>query len=244
MTKREEKAVDLATDTTKQLITLAAGIITFSVTFAGPQAAMSKTLLAAWIAYLLSISAGVVTLMAITGTLAASSQSSNANPLSVVQTQTVYASNIRLFASIQIFALLGGALLTVAFGFTMTNDSNADAKKAAENFLNALSTGRAGSYASDDIKVTSPNSTIVGKNAFNEELTTTWKRYAALQAVIKQVNSADRLAVITGTFAGREQGGEEHLGRFTCILSRDGRTWKVSEFFLETIPGPTVPNLH
>jgi hypothetical protein len=105
------KAFDFAIDTSKQLLTLATGIIALTVTFAkdvtGDTSGCADVLLAvAWVLYILSIVAGVGTLMTLTGNLERP-QSAEAS---------IYAGNIKLFAGCQVGTFLLGIVLTVVFG--------------------------------------------------------------------------------------------------------------------------------
>lgn len=71
---RLKKAFDFASDSSKQLITLATGIVTLTITFAkdiftGAPTSLKYLLAAAWLLYLVSILGGLATLLALTGTL-------------------------------------------------------------------------------------------------------------------------------------------------------------------------------
>jgi len=74
MEERVKKAFDFASESTKQLITLSTAILTLTITFSNDVFqsvdAWTKELLTyAWIIYLLSILFGILTLLALTGTL-------------------------------------------------------------------------------------------------------------------------------------------------------------------------------
>ncbi len=73
MSEQRKAAFDAASDTTKQLITLATGIIAISITFSkdiiGHTTAHRGVLSASWIVYVVSICFGVWTLLALTGEL-------------------------------------------------------------------------------------------------------------------------------------------------------------------------------
>jgi hypothetical protein len=72
--KRVEKAFDFAQEATKQLITLATGVIALTITFLtdvierAPEGAVSF-LHTAWVLYLVSIVFGILTLLTLTGNL-------------------------------------------------------------------------------------------------------------------------------------------------------------------------------
>jgi len=101
-----------ASDTAKQLITLASGILALEVTFAKSilDAKLDQTtkflLGGSWVLFLLSVVAGVWSLLAITGSLG---QAETLTP------KTIYASNIRIPAFFQIILFLGGLSLSVWF---------------------------------------------------------------------------------------------------------------------------------
>lgn len=74
MKENQKKAFDFASDTTKQLITIATAIITLTVTFSkdiigGIDDAPKTLLVVTWAFYIVSIFFGVLTLMTLTGTL-------------------------------------------------------------------------------------------------------------------------------------------------------------------------------
>lgn len=114
MTSRIEKAFEFAQETTKQLITLATGVIALTITFlsdvvkdAPPG---SQTMIQiAWIAYLISIVSGIFGLMALTGNLETAEDDS----------LTIYAKNIVIFSAIQVCAFCAAVALTLAFGFVV-----------------------------------------------------------------------------------------------------------------------------
>jgi hypothetical protein len=101
-----------ASDTSKQLITLATGVLALEITFAKDVIlkldATAKYLVgASWILLLLSVTAGVWTLLALTGTLGQGT---------ALKPKAISGSNIRIPAILQILLFLGGLLLTVWFG--------------------------------------------------------------------------------------------------------------------------------
>jgi hypothetical protein len=80
MDEQRKKAFEFASDLTKQLITLATGILAITITFSkdivravGTQAAVPRcavfAMMIAWVVYLFSIGFGIWTLMALTGEL-------------------------------------------------------------------------------------------------------------------------------------------------------------------------------
>ena len=74
MDKRIEKAFDFAQEATKQLITLATGVIALTITFLTDviktaPAGSASFLQAAWVLYLVSIVFGILTLLMLTGNL-------------------------------------------------------------------------------------------------------------------------------------------------------------------------------
>jgi hypothetical protein len=106
-----DKSFSFAQDAVKQLITLSTAIVTVTVTvstnFLKTHISGSTTLLVvAWIAFLMSIICGVFALLSMSGTLATSSK------------PNIYASNIRLFALLQLAAFVAGLGMTIWFGGT------------------------------------------------------------------------------------------------------------------------------
>lgn len=74
MKENQKKAFDFASETTKQLITIATAIITLTVTFSkeiigGAENAPRSILVWTWAVFILSIIFGICTLMTLTGTL-------------------------------------------------------------------------------------------------------------------------------------------------------------------------------
>jgi hypothetical protein len=109
MEKQTEKAFDFAADLTKQLITLAAGIITVTVTFSTDVPDLSRWwAFAAWAVLLASAGGGIVTLMSLTGQLQLS-RKDNVEP-------NIYDKKITWPSRFQVFAFMIGVLLTMQFG--------------------------------------------------------------------------------------------------------------------------------
>ena len=115
MDDRTKAAFASAADCAKQLITLSTAILTLEVAFAknilpaiGP---VAKALIAAsWVAPLLSVLAGIWTLLALTGTLGAKKDPSQG---------AINDANIARPAMGQVALFALGLALTVAFGFTV-----------------------------------------------------------------------------------------------------------------------------
>jgi hypothetical protein len=89
LSEQRKAAFDYASDSTKQLITLATGIIAVSITFStdviGNTTAHRWALVAAWIVYVVSIVFGVWALLALTGTLELESGDETVAPSTAVQ---------------------------------------------------------------------------------------------------------------------------------------------------------------
>jgi hypothetical protein len=112
MDEQTKAAFASASDTSKQLITLATGVLALEITFAKDVIlkldATAKCLIGvSWILLLLSVGAGVWTLLALTGSLG---QGTALTP------KAISGSNVRIPAILQIFFFLGGLILTVWFG--------------------------------------------------------------------------------------------------------------------------------
>jgi hypothetical protein len=112
MDEHAKAAFASASDTSKQLITLATGLLALEITFAkdviGKLDATAKCLVGvSWILLLLSVVAGVWTLLALTGSLSQSIAPAAG---------AISGSNVRIPATVQILLFLGGLILTVWFG--------------------------------------------------------------------------------------------------------------------------------
>lgn len=113
MPPSSDKSIDLALETSKQVITLATATLALSITFldatARHEREWSRVVLAVgWSLFLVSVVAGVGALMTLTGNLAAA-DSDNETPL-------VYRSNTALLVGIQIVTFVSAIVCTVAFG--------------------------------------------------------------------------------------------------------------------------------
>ena len=148
MKENQKKSFDFASDTTKQLITLATAIITLTVTFSkdiiGVGDSSPKTLLVwTWGIFILSIFFGILTLMALTGTLqplekevnkkdkAASGevqQNAPANPQPSTAEDfsdiTINKGNIRRFSTIQILLFVTALIMTAVYGYKSLSIKN------------------------------------------------------------------------------------------------------------------------
>ncbi len=103
-----------ATETVKNTLTLASAILTVSVTFLKdvnntPSSLQTWTLEASWICLLLSAALSIITLSALTGTLA------RARPLDC---KALYSVNIKRPMSAALILFLLGLFLTAAFGIS------------------------------------------------------------------------------------------------------------------------------
>lgn len=112
--ERRKKAFDFAQETVKQLLSLATAVIALTITFSkdivgGLPDTTRGFLAAAWFFYLLSVVAGVWTLMAMTGTLEPKKQDSV--PISI------RGYNVTWPAIVQVVSFLVGLIFTVVFGF-------------------------------------------------------------------------------------------------------------------------------
>ena len=111
MDKRIEKAFDFAQEATKQLITLATGVITITITFltdvikAAP-AGSAPFLYSAWILYLVSIVFGILTLLALTG---------NLERPAAGKSPSIYRGNIVACSIIQVLSFSLAVALTLVF---------------------------------------------------------------------------------------------------------------------------------
>lgn len=142
MKENEKKAFDFAADTTKQLIGISTGIIALMVTFSkdiiGNNIVSPKSLLAwTWGIFIVSIVFGVLTLMALTGTLQPMKKESKDEvpenkPEPTNIELDINNGNIRLFSSLQILFFLIAIVLTAVFGYKSLNNSNSEVDKNAK----------------------------------------------------------------------------------------------------------------
>jgi ketosteroid isomerase-like protein len=147
MEEQVKKAFDFAADSTKQLITLSTAILTLTITFGKDvlqkvDSGTKQNLTYSWVVYLLSIFFGILTLLALTGTLdpikkkkkqaaaaeenvdattEASAKPDAAAPEKVDQRNpvaTIQGANVRLFSTLQIVTFLLATALVVISGIT------------------------------------------------------------------------------------------------------------------------------
>lgn len=108
----QEKAFEFAGETVRQLLALATGVIALTVTFAKdiiePGSRALPWMKWGWALFGASIFFGILTLMAIAGQLHEAAASSKA--------PNMYATNIRLFANLQIWICFLALVLTIRFG--------------------------------------------------------------------------------------------------------------------------------
>ena len=109
--ERLKKAFDFSADLTKQMITLATGIITLTITFnkdfmTHPGNGPKGYAYIAWYFFLTSIAFGVLTLAALTGNLDAKDKTA---------APTIYAPNIVVLSIVQFLTFGIGMFLTILF---------------------------------------------------------------------------------------------------------------------------------
>ncbi|MGA2440152.1 MAG: hypothetical protein ABSH08_04290 [Tepidisphaeraceae bacterium] len=116
MDDRTKSAFDYASDSVKQLITLATGIVTLTITFSkdvvgtSPTLRLKLLLLVAWTIYVISICSGVAALLCLTGEL---EPERPANPL---PSASIWRGNIRFCVQTQIACFLLATILILIFG--------------------------------------------------------------------------------------------------------------------------------
>jgi hypothetical protein len=111
-----KKAFDFAQTVTTQILTLATAIVGLTVTFLDGKlkaySSCTRLLLElGWLAFIVSIVAGVFTLMSLAGNLERPNAGKGAAP-------SIYAGNIRLFATCQVVFFLIALGFTIAFGWS------------------------------------------------------------------------------------------------------------------------------
>lgn len=109
-----QKAFDFAQEATKQLITLATGVIALTITFLKDVIHTDGSagfLQAAWVLYLVSIVFGVLTLLNLTGNLERPGEG---------RTPSIYRGSILVFSSGQVVTFCLAVAFTLVFGFNAT----------------------------------------------------------------------------------------------------------------------------
>lgn len=109
MDERRIKAFEFASESAKQLVTLAAAILVLTITLI-KETGLSDLLKVAWVLYLLSIIAGVWRLAALTGKLDGAEDS----------TPSTRATMIRIPAALQTISFIVATVLLVYFGVGYT----------------------------------------------------------------------------------------------------------------------------
>ncbi len=115
-----------------QLITLATGIIALSITFVkdilkNNAQAVTWPLMSAWIAYLLSICFGILTMMALTGSVFAITENPGAS------NSVTYGPNIGRPALAQILTFLMGTILLIVYGAKMLRHRSLTVRQTTAN---------------------------------------------------------------------------------------------------------------
>jgi hypothetical protein len=123
MDEQRKKAFDFASEATKQLITLATGVIALTVTFThdlivGVPLGATRLLMAAWVLELVSIGCGVWTLLGLTGELEPASAHRAAVP-------SIRRPNVTVPSVLQISCFVLATALVVAFGIWATGGAAA-----------------------------------------------------------------------------------------------------------------------
>ena len=119
MDEQRKKAFDFAQETSKQLITLATAIIGLTVTFGkdfagGVEGCARFLAIGSWVLFLLSILFGLMTLMAMTGSLEPKLDPKRASEPPAVP--SVRGSNVIIPAAIQVFLFFLALVAAVWFG--------------------------------------------------------------------------------------------------------------------------------
>jgi di/tricarboxylate transporter len=106
-----KQAFDFLGDSTKQLITVATGVVTATVLFSKDLDTTSRDwALAAWVVLTLSVIFGIFTLFNMSGNL-------NKAAIGTYTAPNLTAGDIRFFSACQIVSFLLGVVLVIAFGF-------------------------------------------------------------------------------------------------------------------------------
>lgn len=113
MNESTSKSFDLIVDLTKQVITLSTALIALGVTFMKDFATNAPDdarlwVARSWIAFLVSVVLGLLTLMACAGILGRSTSAAPADP---------YRTNARVLSGIQLLSFLVGLTMSIVAGF-------------------------------------------------------------------------------------------------------------------------------
>lgn len=138
METNEQKAFDFAADTTKQLITLATGIIALTITFSkdiigASELSNSNLIFWSWGLFIFSIFCGIWTLMALTGNLQPMKKEKKVQdlqndeetlPKSTESDCNINTKNVKIPSGLQILSFILGLIFTVLFGVNSMKNSN------------------------------------------------------------------------------------------------------------------------
>ncbi|WP_348812925.1 hypothetical protein [Flavobacterium maritimum] len=141
MKTNEQKAFDFAADTTKQLITLATGIIALTITFSkdiigASQLSNSSLIFWSWGLFIFSIICGIWTLMALTGNLQPMKKKTNEiektedQKVEEIITEeceiniNINTNNVKIPSVVQILSFIIALIFTVLFGINSIKNSN------------------------------------------------------------------------------------------------------------------------
>jgi hypothetical protein len=140
MNTNQQKAFDFAADTTKQLITLATGIIALAITFSkdiigASELSNSELIFWSWGLFIFSIFCGIWTLLALTGNLQPMSKTNNvniektdieanSNELNNYCETNINTKNVKIPSILQILSFIIGLILTVLFGVNSIKKTN------------------------------------------------------------------------------------------------------------------------
>lgn len=120
MDELEKQSLDAARDTVKQLITLATGVITVTVTFydkifSSPSGIAKTLTLAGWSLFLLSIAMGIFSLMALTGAYVELNKRRGESRTDG-QKLSISDAGLRWFPALQIVLFFAALIFVVIFG--------------------------------------------------------------------------------------------------------------------------------
>jgi hypothetical protein len=125
MKANEQKAFDFAADTTKQLITLATGIIALTITFSkdiigASELSNSSLIFWSWGLFIFSIFFGIWTLLALTGNLQPMKKKKIVDEKQVENQKeeecNINTRNVKIPSALQILSFLLALIFTVFFG--------------------------------------------------------------------------------------------------------------------------------
>lgn len=151
MKETKIKSFEFAADLTKQLITLSTILIAISITFFEKftNEITKWVLISSWILLFLSLIFGVITLMALTGSLGKIQNDTE------LQASNIYKKNITFFSVLQIISFILGVLLLITFSSSSKFSKNIETSNNIE-IVREVNYKILNPFKSDTLKIKKP----------------------------------------------------------------------------------------